>query len=1032
MSWLVFLLFFVSGACGLIYEVVWSRMMMLIFGRGTLAVGTVLAAFMLGLALGSYALGKYADRSRNPLRLYALYEMGVGITAFIASSLLIRITPIYVWAHAAFGEYPPVFAVIRFLMAVALLIVPTVLMGATLPILSRVVVKRLSRVGEELGLIYAINTVGAVAGSLAAGFYLIGRLGLNGAIDVAAFGNLAVGTLAWVASTWSGHEDTAAAVSSSPTATAGVQHSDTQTARTYRLVLWAFALSGFASFAYEIFWTRSLVFLLGNTTYAFTLMLTAFLLGIALGGYGIRFLADIVRNPLRLFAAIEIMIGLFSAVALPLLFFVVKSEAVHSFVVRFSSQLGLLAVSNFVIALSVMLLPATLIGATLPLMGRIFVSDLQSTGATVGKIYAVNTMGNVLGALLPGLLIMPLMGIQKGILLMAALNVGLGIVLALSRWRHIMIAVGTTLSALLVVAIALTRVSVAFQFPSEYQKPKDEVLFYREGGLVTTKVWGSAATGDKLISVDGVNIGGTGDSDYKQQILAHLPKLLLRSYGSELTIGLGSGILMGESARHSSLKKIVSVEISQGVVDGARYFSEENFNILNDPRATVIVDDVVDFLNTTTQRYDIISADEKTAGNYATNSFSYSKEYYALLRQRLATGGLVIQWLPTDLPPSQYNLAVRTFLDSFPHIQLWYFPPVESFTMTNTFLIGSNEVVDIDPARMGHALEEDPGAFQGIRKYGLKTAETVLAHFVGNEETLRHSMPPGPVNSFEEPYYEFYSPQDYAVSPDERALANHELLVSMRGPDFSRFVVKGAGGPAADRLETAFQAEGIFLRGHETQLRGLPAAEALQFYDRAIGLAPWDENLRNQVRSCLAREFRMYYSRGEFAEAAAFARRGVEIYPESMRAHESYGVLLWQMGRIDLALEELRRAMTLAPKVVTIRDDLASIYASHGQVEQAAEQWKYALTLDPNHIPTLVGYGIFLAQHGAGADAIRYLARAYQRDSEDPLVIDGYARVEYLSGNIPEARRIILKGGSYYLGNPLFEELRAAVIKGTG
>jgi spermidine synthase len=213
---------------------------------------------------------------------------------------------------------------------------------------------------------------------------------------------------------------------------------DAQVIRTNRLALWAFALSGLASFAYEIFWTRALVFLLGNTTYAFTLMLTAFLAGIALGGYGIRFLGDIVKNPLRLFAAIEILIGVFSAVALPLLFFIVQSEAVHSFIIRFSGQLELLALSNFVMALSLMLLPATLIGATLPLMGQIFVSDLQKTGTTVGKIYAVNTLGNVLGALLPGLIIMPFLGIQKGILLMAALNVGLGIVLVLGRWKHAM------------------------------------------------------------------------------------------------------------------------------------------------------------------------------------------------------------------------------------------------------------------------------------------------------------------------------------------------------------------------------------------------------------------------------------------------------------------------------------------------------------------------------------------------------------------------------------------------------------------
>ncbi len=993
MNWFVFILFFISGACGLIYEVVWSRMMMLIFGRSVLAVGIVLAAFMSGIALGSYVLGKYADRSRKPLLLYALYEIGVGITAFIASFLLMRITPVYVWVHATFGESPLAFAIIRFFIAFALLIIPTVLMGATLPILSRVVVKRLTRIGQELGSLYAINTVGAVAGSLAAGFYLIGRLGLHGAIDVAVIGNLSVGLLAWLASMRSGLDHAPVPMSSPANTETLIPIVDAQVIRTSRLALWVFALSGLASFAYEIFWTRALVFLLGNTTYAFTLMLTAFLAGIALGGYGIRFLGDIVKNPLRLFAAVEILIGVFSAVALPLLFFIVQSEAIRSFIIRFSGQLELLALSNFVIALSLMLLPATLIGATLPLMGQIFVSNLQKTGTTVGKIYAVNTLGNVLGALLPGLLIMPLLGIQKGILLMAALNVGLGIVLVLARWKHTMAVVSVALAVFLAATLALARMPLSFQFPSEFQKRRDEVLFYREGGLVTTKVWVSADNGYKVISVDGINIGGTSDSDYKQQILAHLPKLLLKSYSSELSIGLGSGILVGESARHAALKKIVSVETSQ-------------------------------------ERYDIISADEKTAGKYATNSFSYSEEYYALLRQRLAPGGLVIQWMPTDLPPSQYDLAVRTFLDEFPHAQLWYFPPVGRFTMTNTFLVGSNDAIDIDPAWMRKTMEADPESFQGIRKYGLTTAEAVLAHFIGTEEKLRSAIPPGPVNTFEEPYYEFYSPRDYAVPPDERTLVNHEMLMSIRGPDFGRFVSKGLSGPEAARLNVASRAEGIFLDGQVAQFRGFPAQEVIHHYDQAINTTPWNRNLCNEVVSYYYREYLRQYFRGDYAEALATLRRVVEIYPESSDVHQDYGWMLWKMNQTDLAVKELQQALVMNAKLVPMRRAQASIYASRGQVEQAMEQWKEALALDPNDIPTLVSYGVFLLKQQPGTEAAAYLQKAYRLDPEEPEVVDGYARALYLNGNISEARRIVRKGGDYYKTNPFFEQRRAAMLSG--
>ena len=1000
MNAFVSLLFFISGACGLIYEVVWSRMMLLIFGRTALSVGTVLAAFMSGLALGSFLIGRYADKSRNPLRLYAFCEAGVGLTALAVSFTLTSSVPIYVWMHSAFGGSPLLLGVVRFSFAFLLLIVPTALMGATLPILSRLMLRQRGKVAHELGRLYAINTIGAVAGSLATGFYLIGHIGLHHTVDVAVLGNLAVGAAAWFASRRFVLASDGTHPQPRPADASGLAESSDNTRRIYLIALLAFALSGLTSFAYEVFWTRSLVFLFGNTTYAFTLMLTAFLSGIALGGYGIRFAADRVKSPLRLFAAIEVLIGVFSAIALPLLFFIVKSETVRSFVDRMSGQLGLLAFSNYLIALLLMLLPAALIGATFPLLGRIFVHDLGSTAKTVGKVYAVNTLGNVLGALLPGLLILPLMGIQKGILLMAALNTVLGIVIISARSRRSMMMISSASAAFLLFALFLNRESINFEFPSEYESPQDAVFFYKEGGLVTTKVWDSVDSGYKMMSVDGINIGGTSDSDYKQQILAHLPKLLLKSYSSELSIGLGSGILIGESARHEALKRVVCVEISHGVVEGARHFSEENYGVLNDPRVVIVVDDVADFLHTTKDRFDIISADEKTTGKYATNAFSYSTEYYSLLRKRLSPGGLVIQWVPADLPRSQYLMVMRTFLKSFPHVMLWYFPPVGRFNMTNSFLVGSNERVEIDPEWMRKIMEAESGSFSGIRKYGLTTVSAILSHFVAGDEALRRAIPPGPVNSFDEPYYEFYSPKDYAVASNVRALDNEELLMSMREQDLLRLEPKGTDKMNNDRLNAAFQAEGIFLGGEKAQLQGRPASEVLQYYDQAVRKAPWDEDLRNEVVSYLYYEFRRFYAAGNYAQAAAFLSRATQTFPESAEVHNDYGTMLFRMNRADLALEEFQRSLALNPKLVLAHRQLALLYILQGQAKEAVDEWKTALRIYPYDIPSLVGYGTYLAGRGPTLDeAMKYLREAYRLAPENPAVRAECAGVKHFGEN---------------------------------
>jgi len=671
MNSIIFILFFISGASALIYQVVWSRILTHIFGSTVLAVGIVLAAFMAGLALGSYVLGKRGDRSGNPLRLYAYYEFGIGLTALASLLLMDRILPFYLWVYNSLGHSSVILAVTRFLVAFLLVMIPTVLMGATLPILSRVVIRRMSTVGNMLSSLYSVNTTGAVAGSMLTGFYLIGHFGIHSTVYIAVISNLGVGFLAWYASGFSMYvtqrpDKPPVRKTSSKRSFAGVKND-----RDYHLLLGAFALSGFTSFAYEIFYTRSLVFLIGNSTYAFTLMLTTFLSGIALGGYAIRFFADRAKNPMKVFAWLEILIGISAAAVLPLLFSIVYSDSVQAFLLKMSEEMGTLILSRVGISMLVMLVPATLIGATFPLVGRIYIKDLGKTGATVGKIYAVNTVGNVFGALIPGLAILPFMGIQKGVLVMASLNVCIGSFILLKRWGRLPKLHYSVPVIFICFVVILASLKLDFQFPSEVQTDAHTVLFYKEGLSATTKVFVNPENREKLISIDGIVIGGTGLTDMKQQILAHLPKLLLKKYNSELTIGLGSGILIGESARHVGLRKIVSVEIEPSVVEGAGYFKEENYNIINDPRMRVVIDDGANYIRTSSEKFDIISADEKSAMNYATNGFSYSTDYYTLLREHLTPEGLVIQWIPPDnLPPIQYMMVVKTFAGVFPHVSL--------------------------------------------------------------------------------------------------------------------------------------------------------------------------------------------------------------------------------------------------------------------------------------------------------------------------------------------------------------------------
>jgi len=849
MRLIVLTLFFFSGACGLVYQVVWVRMLTYAFGTTATAVGVVLAAFMSGLALGSWLLGKAADRNSNPLRFYARLEIGIGLAALAAHYLLARIAPVYVALYEFSGHSEATLAVTRFILAFGLVMMPTFLMGATLPVLARFVVRRLAAAGAELSTLYAINTLGAVAGAMACGFYLIGTLGINVTVYVAVAGNLVLGMVAWGVSRRAVPLPATAAPRATKRPEPDMPIGEALSRRTYVWLLIALGLSGLTSFAYEIYWTRSLVFVLGNSTYALTTMLTAFIAGIALGGYLARLVVDRVTDRVALFGWIQVLIAVSSAVALPVLFAFLEPQAIRVFLGEATSRIGLLTVARFGIALLVMLVPATLIGATFPLVGRVGIVDLQHTGRRVGLIYASNTLGNVAGALLPGFVLLNWLGIQRGILLMAALNAGIGFALLASRLtgaRHLRWAVPAAAAGALLV---LASVPLDFQFPTENERPTDRVLFYRDGPSATTKVTLGPDTGAKVMAIDGIVIGGNTFTEYKQLLLAHLPKLLRDDVSTELSIGLGSGMLAGESILHDRVRAITCVEIEPSVVAGAAFFAYENHQVLANPRVRVVVDDIANFLRTTPGRYRVISADEKTSLDYASNGFSYSREYYHLLRQHLAPGGILIQWVPAILPPRQYAMVLKTFADSFPHVLMGFFMPALKASGYNTILIGSDQKITLDSTRFDRVMSSERQAFDGLARYGLTTTDAVLAQFVADDGAIREAVQNAPENTLVHPRYEFYSPRDYAIPLKQRVAANIEFIANLKRAAAPAFLaaIKPRDQDEAAKLERALEAEQAYLKGYRISLAPVDATDIFRQYDTALSLAPWNESLRARI-----------------------------------------------------------------------------------------------------------------------------------------------------------------------------------------
>ncbi|MEO6665575.1 MAG: fused MFS/spermidine synthase, partial [Nitrospiria bacterium] len=400
--------FFLSGAAGLMYQVVWGRLLVLVFGSTTIAISTVLTVFMGGLALGAWLGGRWIDRVSRPLIVYAAIEAAIALFALIVPWALDRVVPIYRMLWEQWSSSPAAWMGIRFAVVVAVLAIPTVLMGATLPVMSRALARDASGLSSRVAAFYALNTAGAIAGASTTGFLWLPAFGVTPTLAVAAACNLAAGAAAWMIA-----RRGAAAVSgtTTPPPFAGP-------AIDPRLIRWVSAtlvVSGAAALVNEVAWSRALSLVLGSSVYAFAAMLTTFLFGLAAGAAsGVRLarrwttgLAGLGSVQLGVGAASLLTIGLLSSLPLVLIGAIQQVDFLGPRAVP---------VVQFALAFSVMALPAYGFGLVLPAAIHALVRDPRTVGGTVGRLYAANTVGAIAGAFAAGFLLVPRLGVQATLL----------------------------------------------------------------------------------------------------------------------------------------------------------------------------------------------------------------------------------------------------------------------------------------------------------------------------------------------------------------------------------------------------------------------------------------------------------------------------------------------------------------------------------------------------------------------------------------------------------------------------------------
>jgi spermidine synthase len=718
-------LFLASGFSALVYQIVWLRMLGLVFGVTVHAASAVLTSFMGGLALGSWLGGRIADRSRSPLRAFALVEIGVALSAVAVPALLRAAEALYANVHAHAPDAPLLLTAARLGCAALVLLVPTTLMGASLPLLSRYVAGSAGGVASRIGVLYAANTTGAICGVVSAGFVLIGGIGVAATTRLAVLVNIVVG-LGALGLAWARRRETVpggAAVEA-----AGVPPGTV----VQRRVLIVFALAGFAGLALEVVWFRLLVLFIPATTYAFTTMLAVVLLGLASGSAIASRLVKRAGDPVRLLARVQIATGLL----------VLLSVAALALTYRRGWR-----TSGMIQACVVAMLPATtLMGMTFPLGLAIWLEGAAgNVGRRVGVLYATNVCGAVAGALSGGFVLLPLLGTRWSLLVLAAVYGVGGCFLIASKGRRA--AVQYVLATLVLLAVSSSMVPDPYGAVIARRHGRDDRLLFRSEGVQTTAAVHVQPSGHRVLYLDGLHQANDTEEMVRVHAeIGHLPMLLHPDPARSLVIGLGGGVTAGTVASHRTTTDVV--ELARSVIAAAPFFSHVNGDLLRRPTVRLRVDDGRNYLLLTSQQYDVVTADiiqpvHAGAGNL------YSREYFRLASGVLRDGGLMLQWIG-HRDDEHYRLIMRTFLDVFPHATLW---------SNGSLMVGSRTPLRIRRETVERQLA-DPDIRTALHRVGLDSYDALLARYTAGPEEMQAFLGTGPVLTDDRPLLEYHRSLD--------------------------------------------------------------------------------------------------------------------------------------------------------------------------------------------------------------------------------------------------------------------------------
>ncbi len=762
---ILMLIFLGSGVCSLIDEVVWLRLLKLVIGNTVYASSVVVAVFMGGLAIGAALCGRYCDRFRKPVRTYAIIELAITTTVLLSPAALRWADTFYQWLWRTYHPTQNVLIFWQTLLSALILLVPTILMGSTLPVLARFVASVEKESGSLVGRLYALNTLGAAIGTLLAGFVLIRTVGVMGTLYTAAIINVVVASAGYILHRISqraeGERQTAATEPAVMQPSSDVR----QPSRAgLGLLACGFFLSGLACIGYEILWMRSIIHSIGTFTYVFSAVLAVYLVGNAVGTLIGSRVVRRVKNPAAAYGATLFILGVTGTLYIPWLdvcnYHILPWIAAQPELTALSDFIPLRMLDPLIQCTILFLLPSMVMGFGFPLMVQAWVDRVHRVGLSTGLSYSVNTIGAVLGGLVTGFVLIPRLGVQASVTLL-----GLAVIwLATLMWIAFIPAASRKWTVQSLIPLAAVFMSIcALHIPRDLFRRSvalsghpfgHELVAAQEGVNTTVSVHKDPRLGGLYLYTSGRIVAGTspgfrGD----QKMLGHFPVLLNKHTDATFSVGFGTGESTACLAMHG-IGRIDCAEIAPEVVPFAvKYFREINLGDKLEQSVNMIYMDARNYLHLTEQKYDVIMSDCTGMTLFAENGSLFTEDYFRSAKAHLNQHGMFMSWIDSYAMESEpiVNSVIGTVMKVFPHVTLWSPTP----EMLGFFIIvGSEEPQQFS---LDHILKEfgKPAVRESLAKIDLADAADVFRCYLADQNDIQRYIKQYTLNRDDAPFLEF-------------------------------------------------------------------------------------------------------------------------------------------------------------------------------------------------------------------------------------------------------------------------------------